>query len=56
MKLVKARTTVISKRETSGKRKVGESRLTGQHETELKHDKDGWDITLNMPTGDGKTM
>jgi hypothetical protein len=48
------KTTVISKRETSGKRKVRKSTLTGQHEAELKQGKDGWDVTLNASTGDGK--
>jgi hypothetical protein len=43
-----------SKKETSGKRKVDKSRLTGQHEAELKQGKDGWDVTLNMPTGDDR--
>jgi hypothetical protein len=44
----------ISKKETSGKRKVVKSRLTGEHEAELKQDKDGWDVTLNVPIGDGR--
>jgi hypothetical protein len=42
--------TSISKKETSGKRKVDKSRMTGQQEAELKKGKDGWDVTLNMPT------
>jgi hypothetical protein len=44
----------ISERETSGKRKVSKSTLTGQHEAELKQGKDGWDVALNAPTGDDK--
>jgi hypothetical protein len=46
--------TVVSKKETSGKRKVRKSRLTGQHEAELNQGKDRWDVTLNAPTGDGR--
>ena len=46
--------TTISKKETSGKRKVDKSRLTGQHEAELKQGKDGWDVTLNVSTRDGR--
>jgi hypothetical protein len=46
--------TTISKKETSGKRKVDKSSLTGQHEVELKQGKDGWDVKLNVPTGDDK--
>jgi hypothetical protein len=42
------------KRETRGKRKVDDNRLTGQHKVELKNEKDGWDITLNAPTRDDK--
>jgi hypothetical protein len=46
--------TTISKKETRGKRKVGKSRLTRQHEAELKQGKDRWDVTLNVPTGDDR--
>jgi hypothetical protein len=42
-------------KETSGKRKVGKSKLIGQNEEELKKGKDVWDVTLNVPTGD-KTL
>jgi hypothetical protein len=54
MKSTRARKMVILKREISGKRKVKESRMTRQHKAELKQGKDRWDITLNVPTGDGK--
>jgi hypothetical protein len=30
------------------------SRLTGQHEADLRKGKDGWDVTLNVPTGDDR--
>jgi hypothetical protein len=42
------------KKETRKKRKVGESRLTGQHKAELKQGKDRWDLPLNMLIGDDK--
>jgi hypothetical protein len=38
-------TTVISKREISGKSKFSKSKLTEQHVVELKKLKDGWDVT-----------
>ena len=37
-------TTVISKREISGKSKFSKSTLTEQHVVELKKLKDGWDV------------
>jgi hypothetical protein len=46
--------TAISKKKTSRKRKVNKRRLTGQHEAKLKQGKDGWGVTLNVPTGDGR--
>ena len=44
----------ISKKETSGKMKFGKSRLTGQHEAELKQLKHRWDVTLNVPARDDR--
>jgi hypothetical protein len=44
----------ILERETSGKRKVSKITPTGQHGAELKQGRDGWDVALNAPTGDGK--
>ena len=54
MKPARENIMTISKNETRGKRKVGKSKLTGQQEAELKQGKDGWDVTLNVPTGDGR--
>jgi hypothetical protein len=52
MKPARENIVAISKRETSGKRKVRKIRLIGQHEVELKKGKDGWYVTVNTPTGD----
>jgi hypothetical protein len=41
-------------RETRKKMKSNKSRLTGKYEAELKQGKDGWDVTLNAPTRDGR--